>query len=124
MSRIRTEAGSVRTLGTWRSPLFVLGNFVLATANLVHAVFQLAWFVLLARIVLSWVRPDPPPGIVRSLVNAVYTLTDPVLDRARRLLPFLVVQGIDLTPIAVFLGLGFLDRFVTSSLLQLGASLG
>jgi YggT family protein len=103
--------------------LFVLGDFLIATASVVHAVLQLAWFVLLARIVLSWVQPNPPPGVVRSIVSAIYTLTDPVLDRARRLLPFLVVQGVDLSPIAVFLALGFLDRFLTSTLLHLGASL-
>jgi YggT family protein len=103
--------------------VFVLGDFLIAASSVVHAVFQLAWFVLLARIVLSWVRPNPPPGIARSLVSAVYAVTDPVLDRARRLLPFLVVQGLDLTPIAVFLALGFADRFLTSTLAHLGASL-
>ena len=78
--------------------------------------------MLLARILLSWVNPSPPPGIVRSLVNGVYQLTDPVLDRARQWLPFLVVGGLDLTPIAVFFGIQFADTFLTGSLMRLAAS--
>lgn len=98
--------------------MFVLANVLAGLATLLHSVFTLFWGVLLARIVLSWVRPSPPPGIVRSIISAVYQLTDPVLDRARSWLPFLVVGGIDLSPIAVFLALGFVDQVLTTSLLQ------
>ena len=104
--------------------MFVLGNLVIAIAGLVHAIFQIAWWVLIARIVLSWIRPNPRNDLVRSAVGAVYTLTDPVLDRARRTLPFLQVGALALSPIAVFLALAFADSFITSSLYALGASLG
>lgn len=101
----------------------VVGQLLFATAQLVHAVLQLAWFLLLARIVLSWVNPSPPPGLVRSVIGGIYRLTDPVLDRARQALPFLVVGGLDLTPIAVFFAIRFTDTFLTGSLMQLASSM-
>ncbi len=96
--------------------MFVLSNLLIALAGLVHAVFQIAWWVLIARIVLSWIRPDPRNSFVRTVIHAITQLTDPVLDRARRAMPFLQVGGFDLSPIAVFLLLGFADTFITRSL--------
>ncbi|MCB9685246.1 MAG: YggT family protein [Alphaproteobacteria bacterium] len=103
--------------------MIVLSNLFVAGGQLVHGLFQLAWWVLMARIVLSWLRPQPSNDLLRSLVVGVYRLTDPVLDRVRRALPFLVVSGLDLTPIAVFFAMGFADRFLTSTLIQVGQQL-
>ena len=101
----------------------VLGQFLIALGGLLSAVFSFAWGVLLARIVFSWLRPNPPAGFLRRIVQAVYDLTDPVLDRVRAGLPFLVVQGLDLSPIVVFLSLGFLQQFIVGSLIGLGQTL-
>lgn len=103
--------------------MIVIGNLLMSLSTVVHGVLSLFWGLLVARIVLSWVRPAPPPGLVRSLVSAVYQLTDPVIDRARAWLPFLQVGALDLSPIAVFLALGFLDSFLTRTLFQVGASM-
>lgn len=98
----------------------ILGNILIGLGAVVHSVFQLAWGVLLARIVLSWLQPNPGPGFVRSVINAVYALTEPALAKARNLLPFLRVGALDLSPIALFLALGFLDNVITRSLFDLG----
>ncbi len=98
--------------------MFVLANVLSGVAGVLHTVMQLAWFVLVARMVLSWVRPNPPVGLIRIAVETVYRLTDPVLVKARQWLPFLQVGALDLSPIAVFLALGLVDQVVTSSLLQ------
>lgn len=103
--------------------MIVLGNLLVALGSVVSTVLSLAWGVLFVRILFSWLRPNPPAGLLTSLVNGVYQLTDPVLDRARRLLPFLVVGTLDLSPIAVFLTVGFLQRFLAGSLTQLGFAL-
>lgn len=79
--------------------------------------------MLLARILFSWIRPNPGPGIVRTVIEGIYGVTDPVLTRVRRALPFLVVGGLDLSPIALFLGIGFLDTFLTRTLVDVGLSL-
>ncbi len=54
-------------------------------------------WVLLVRVLLSWVDPNPYNPIVRGLSE----LTDPVLDRARRLVPP-VGGAFDISPILVF----------------------
>lgn len=100
--------------------MFVIGNLLLAAAPAVHGLFQLAWLVLFVRILFSWIRPNPGAGFVRTVVNGVYALTDPVLERTRRALPFLNAGGLDLSPIALFLALGVVDQFATSTLIDLG----
>ncbi|HHO53264.1 MAG TPA: YggT family protein [Deltaproteobacteria bacterium] len=100
--------------------MIVLGNFLVALGGVVHTTLSLASLVLIARVLFSWFRPNPPAGLLRTLVSAVYRLTDPVLDRTREWLPFLQIGGLDLSPIAVFVAISFLDRFLTGSLTQLG----
>ena len=44
----------------------------------------LVYLVLIfARVLLSWVSPDP----YNPIVNFIYTITEPVLSQARRILP-------------------------------------
>lgn len=97
---------------------------LVALAGLVHTLFRLASYLLIARIVMSWLQPRPASDLLRSLVLAVYRLTDPVLDGARRAMPFLRVGALDLSPIVVFLALGFADQVITGSLYQAAAGLG
>ena len=103
--------------------MIVVSNLLLALAPLVHGLFQLAWFLLIARIVFSWVRPNPGPGLVRSVVSGVYRVTDPVLYRVREALPFLQVGGLDLSPMALLVAMSFADRFITSTLVDVGLGL-
>ena len=53
--------------------------------------------ILLIRIVLSWINPDP----YNRLVMFLYGITDPLLDLARRYIPVRIGM-IDLSPIIVF----------------------
>lgn len=75
--------------------------------NLIHllvAVANLYSFVLLARIILSWI-----PNVDRSspIVQLLYQLTEPVLEPVRRTIPPLGM--IDISPIVVFVGLRILQ---------------
>ncbi|MEO5362819.1 MAG: YggT family protein [Magnetococcus sp. DMHC-8] len=63
------------------------------------------WMILI-RILLSWVNPDPYNPIVQFLVRS----TDPVLEPLRRLIP--PVAGLDLSPVVALLGLSLLQRLV------------
>lgn len=103
--------------------MVLVGNALIAGASVVHSVLTFAWAILIARIVLSWVQPSPSNPTVRSLLSAVYGLTDPVLLRTRRLLPFLQVGQLDLSPIALFLAISFLDEVVPNTMIQLGYGL-
>lgn len=75
-------------------------SFVFSTmASLV----QLYTFVLLARILMTWIpNLDPSNPIVQILIQ----VTEPVLEPARRLIPN--IGMIDISPIVVFFALQIL----------------
>jgi len=63
---------------------------------LVDSFFELYRWMVLARVILSWVRVDPYHPVIRFL----YKATEPVLKPFRRVIPAL--GGIDFSPIVVF----------------------
>jgi YggT family protein len=93
----------------------LLRNFTLAVANALNALLTLYFWILLAAAVLSWVNPDPNNPIVRFL----RAVTDPVLYRVRRALPFVYAGGIDFSPLLVMLAIQFVKIFVVQSLYEL-----
>ena len=99
--------------------MFVLSNFLVATAVVVNAVLNIYWWIIIASAVLSWVNPDPYNPIVRFLRSA----TEPVMYRVRRVLP-LAFGGVDFPPIVVLLAITFLQVFLVKTLYQLAASIG
>ena len=98
--------------------MFILANLIEALAAGVNMVLTLYMWIVIARAVISWVNPDPYNPIVRFL----YSATEPVLYRLRRLLP-LYAGGIDFSPIIVFVAIIFLQRFLVQSLYDLAHSL-
>ena len=64
--------------------------------------FIYSW-VILARIILSWVRIDPDSPLA-SVYSVVFNLTEPVLGPLRRAIPpvRLGMAALDLSPIIVF----------------------
>lgn len=66
-----------------------------------------AWLIL-GRVLLSWVNPDPYNPIVQFLVRA----TEPVLEPFRRWIPSFA--GLDLSPIVALLAVHFTQRIVVT----------
>jgi YggT family protein len=93
--------------------MFILQNFIIATATVLNTVLELYKWIIIISAVLSWVRPDPYNPIVRFL----YAATEPVMHRVRRVLP-LFFGGIDFTPIVVILAVQFLQMFLVQTLYQ------
>ncbi|PLY05834.1 MAG: hypothetical protein C0624_04635, partial [Desulfuromonas sp.] len=60
-----------------------IGELVLALRTVVDLIFQIYILILVARVLITWVNPDPYNPIVRFLSNAA----DPLLNRVRRMLP-------------------------------------
>jgi len=81
-------------------------------------VLRLYSLVLIARIILDWVRELNrswrPRGVVLVAAEVVYTLTDWVLKRVRRLVPPLRIGpiAIDLGIVLLFVVLGWLQTAV------------
>jgi len=96
--------------------MMIFRELFLAFAQISDLIIQLYIFIVIARVLLSWVNPDPYNPIVRLL----YSVTDPVLYRLQRLVP-LQFGGIDFSPIVLLLGLTFLKRIVFALFLQLAS---
>ena len=75
-------------------------------------------WILIGRIIVSWVNADYGNPIVRFL----YAATEPVLEPVRRRLP-LFAGGLDLSPIVVWVAIIFLQRFLVRSLYDLAIAL-
>jgi YggT family protein len=98
--------------------MFILSNFLMATADVLSIVLTLYMWIVIARAVISWVNADPYNPIVRFL----YSATEPLLYRVRRTLP-VFGAGIDFSPFLVLLGIIILQRFLVASLHQIAQSL-
>ena len=93
----------------------MLRQVILAIAAILNTLLNLYFWILLAAAVISWVSPDPNNPIVRFL----RAVTDPVLYRVRRALPFVYAAGIDFSPLVVMLAIMFVQMVVVDSLKQL-----
>jgi YggT family protein len=99
--------------------MFILANLLFAVAQVLDwALFAYLW-ILIGRIVVSWVHADYNNPIVRFLYGA----TEPVLERVRSRLPMAAVGGFDLSPIVAWLGVMFLQHFLVRSLYDLAYTL-
>ncbi|WP_294624928.1 YggT family protein, partial [uncultured Bilophila sp.] len=88
--------------------MFVLGNILFAIARVLDTLLTLYFWVVIISALLSWVRPDPYNPVVRTL-NA---LTEPVLYRIRKWLPFTYLSGLDLSPIVVLVAIQLVQSIV------------
>ncbi len=99
--------------------MFVLANLLTALAQILDVVFQVMYWLILIRALISWVNPDPFNPIVQFLIKT----TEPVLEPIRRVLPFSLRFGLDISPIIAFLLLLFLRSFLVRTLLDLSLRL-
>ncbi len=86
-----------------------------------HIIGAVSWLlgiyslVVLAACIISWVNPDPYNPIVRTL----RTLTEPVLWRIRKYLPFTYINGLDFSPLVLLLVIELFRRVVLQSIFDL-----
>ena len=99
--------------------MFVIGNFITALANLIKFVLDAYMFIIIGRVIVSWVNADRYNPVVRFL----YDITEPLLSRIRRVVP-LVGGGLDFSPMILVLAIFFLQNFLVPTLLRIGQSLG
>lgn len=86
--------------------------------SLLFMLLQIYTWILLARMIISWVpmfAPQwRPKGLVASLFEIIYTLTDPPIKALRKLIPPLNLGGVslDLAFMAVLVLIVVLQRVV------------
>jgi YggT family protein len=68
--------------------------------GLITGLIETYMYVVLIRVVISWINPDPHNPIVQFLRG----VTDPAIDAVRRIVPsFLWSTGLDFTPLILIL---------------------
>jgi YggT family protein len=87
-------------------------------ALLITLVFNIVFFLIVVRIILSWVGADP----FNDIVKMVYVTTDPILAPLKRI-P-LQVGMIDFTPVIAFIILSVLKNFLVNVLYEIAARIG
>ena len=97
--------------------MFVLSNFLVALARVLDVGLTVFYWLIIIRALISWVNPDQYNPIVQFL----YKTTEPILNPIRRLFPFIMRSGIDISPIIAFLVIMFLRWFLVNTLMDLAA---
>lgn len=92
---------------------------LLKLVQLVSTLLNLYMWVVIISALLSWVNPDPYNPIVRFLRN----ITDPVYARIRRLMPFVVIGGMDLSPVVVIVAVQILGALLDKLVFDMSISM-
>ena len=74
--------------------------------NFIRLFVTVLWFLLIARVVLSWTNPRGGGGVVAF----IYQATEPMLAPIRRVLP--PTSGVDWSPLVLMLLLGVVLRVI------------
>jgi YggT family protein len=93
------------------------GVLVMAVADLLNTTIWVFIVALFIRVILSWVNP----GTYNPALGLLYSLTEPLMRPARRLLP--AVGGLDLSPIVIFILLYLSRILIVAPLMDLGRAL-
>jgi YggT family protein len=98
--------------------LHPVGLLLWAIAELLGLLLNIYMFSILIQVVLSWINP----GGYNPAVSLIYSINEPLLAPARRLIPPL--SGLDLSPVVVLLGLQLAKMLLLPPLLTWGQALG
>ena len=96
-----------------------LSIILIKLLQLVSTLLTMYMWVVIISALLSWVNPDPYNPIVRFLRN----ITDPVYARIRRLMPFVVVGGMDLSPVVVIVAVQILGALLDKLIFDMSISM-
>ncbi|HIP53256.1 MAG TPA: YggT family protein [Chromatiales bacterium] len=83
-----------------------LGALLWAIPALTELVINIFLYGILIQVILSWIAPASH----NPAISLLYTLTEPILRPARRLLP--PISGLDLSPMLVLIGLMLLKMLL------------
>lgn len=89
----------------------MVGLVVLGMAQLLKLLLDLYFFAILIQVILSWVNPGASHN---PAVALLYSLTEPLMRPARRILP--QMSGLDLSPLLVIIALQLATMLVVAPL--------
>lgn len=89
--------------------MIFMSNFIVSILGILSYLLTIYGYVIVARVVISWVNADPYNPIVRF----IYDVTEPVLRRIRQYIP-LNFGGLDFSPILIVIGIWILQVVIES----------
>ncbi len=95
----------------------ISGLVILSIAELLRLLINVYFFTILIQVVISWVNP----GTYNPVVSLLYSINEPLLSRARRLIP--PISGFDLSPIIVIILLQLISILLIQPIADLGQGL-
>ena len=101
-------------LGVTGAEPSLAGLAVVSVAELLDLCTTVFFWAILIRVILSWVNP----GIRHPASEIVRSLTEPVLEPARRVMP--AMGGFDLSPILVLVGLQLVNLLLIAPIRDAG----
>lgn len=101
--------------------MLIISNFLYALAKIISLLITIYTYIVIARVFSSWVSASPYNPIVRTL----YILTEPILRKIRKIIPFIPIGAgyIDLSPILLLLLLQFFDYFIVKTFTDIAFNL-
>jgi YggT family protein len=90
---------------------------VLSFAGLLNLLINVYFFTILIQVVVSWINP----GSYNPALSLLYAINEPMLGRARKLIP--PVSGFDLSPIVVIIGLQLISMLLVQPIADAGKAL-
>ncbi len=97
--------------------MFIIGNFLIAIAQVINIALTLYLWTVIIRALISWVNPDP----YNPIVTFLYRVTEPALRPIQKFIP--MAGGIDFSPVVLILVIYFMQFFLLTSLMQIGQAL-
>ncbi len=85
---------------------------------LVRMLFTVLNWLIIIRVIISWVRPNSIDPRWRKMLTFIYKVTEPILGPIRRLLPTGGL-GIDFSPLIALFALMIIRNFILSLLSSL-----
>lgn len=91
--------------------MFDTSSFAMGVKGIFRELLNVYMYVVIIRVVISWINPDP----YNSIVQFLRSITDPALDGLRRFVPrFLWSTGLDFTPLLLIVLIQIVIRFLDS----------
>lgn len=94
--------------------LLVFGPVIALVQAMQTVIFSYMILIIISA-VLSFVQVDP----YNPIVSSIRRLTEPTFQFVRQKLPFLVMGGIDLSPVAIIIGLNLLNTLLAKVMIGL-----
>jgi len=88
------------------------GKRMFILARTISAIFEILNLLIIARVIISWVRPSPSDMRWRKIIKFIYDVTEPILGPIRDLLPSSGILGIDVSPLIALFALSIIRNFI------------